>query len=34
MGYADEFRGFAYRPMLIGMDFLRRAGLLVELSLL
>lgn len=32
MGYADEFKGLAYRPMLIGMDFLRRAGLLIELG--
>jgi hypothetical protein len=32
MGYADEFKGFAYRPMLVGTDFLREAGLLIELG--
>jgi hypothetical protein len=35
MGYADEFtlRGFSYRPMLIGTDFLRSTGLMVELQI-
>lgn len=31
MGHADGFRGFAYRPMLVGADFLRRTGILIEL---
>jgi hypothetical protein len=33
MGYADGFKGFAYRPMLVGTDFLRRVGLLVEFQM-
>lgn len=31
-GHADVFKGFDYRPLLVGADFLRRAGLLVELG--
>jgi hypothetical protein len=27
---ADEIKGFAYKPMLVGSDFLRKAGLLVD----
>ena len=28
--YADELRGMAYKPMLVGEDFLRKTGLLLE----
>lgn len=28
--HADELRGMAYKPMLVGPDFLRKTGLLVE----
>jgi hypothetical protein len=28
--HADELKGIAYKPMLVGPDFLRRTGLLVE----
>ena len=28
--HADEITGMAYKPMLIGPDFLRKSGLLVE----
>ena len=31
--HADELEGFAYRPMLVGSDFLRRTGLMLEFSL-
>ncbi|EUB84138.1 hypothetical protein [Pseudomonas sp. GM30] len=30
-GPADDFKGFAYKPMLVGIDFLKRAGMLFEL---
>lgn len=29
-GPADDFNGFAYKPMLVGTDFLRKAGMLWE----
>lgn len=28
--HADELRGMAYKPMLVGPDFLRKSGLLIE----
>lgn len=28
--HADELRGFAYKPMLVGPDFLRKSGIWVE----
>lgn len=31
-GPADNFKGFAYKPMLVGDDFLRQAGMLWEFS--
>lgn len=31
---ADELKGFAYRPMLVGDDFLRKTGILIEGSIL
>jgi hypothetical protein len=29
--YADDLQGVAYKPMLVGTDFLRKTGLLVEI---
>lgn len=31
-GPADDFKGFAYKPMLVGDDFLRKAGMLFEFN--
>lgn len=30
--HADLLKGITYKPMLVGMDFLKKAGLLIELS--
>ena len=30
--HADELEGINYKPMLVGMDFLKKSGLLIELS--
>lgn len=31
-GPADEFKGFAYKPMLVGTDFLKKTGMLFEFN--
>ncbi|MFJ3463642.1 hypothetical protein [Achromobacter spanius] len=33
-GAPDALKGFAYRPMLVGADFLRKTGMLIEGSIL